>query len=226
MAASSSAAKAARRWRRRRFRRRARGAGADQRGRDAGVRRTHVSASWARAGRGRRRWRRVSRVRREPGGELLGHPVVARGAGIRGDRAGGVFGREQALRERAEGDDAHSGVLRGVGQAVLDPAVEHAVGGLVDEAGRAESGQDPGGLAGLLRLVGGDAGVEGLAGLDGGGERAHRLLIGVSGSGRWSRDVDVVESQRLRLWSRRRGGTCASEVAIEPGHMCSRPSSR
>src|SRR3712207_7522095 len=46
---------------------------------------------------------------------------------------------------------------------------------LVDQQRRPEVGQDPGGLRGHLRRVGGDADVEGLARLHRGVQRAHRL---------------------------------------------------
>ena len=66
--------------------------------------------------------------------------------------------------------------LQDRGQAVLDPAIEHVVGRLVDQAGRAHSPQQPGGFARLLRAVVGDAGIEGFALAHRLGQRAHRLL--------------------------------------------------
>ena len=70
---------------------------------------------------------------------------------------------EDTLRERREADAADPLRLERVEQLRLDPAVQHRVRRLVDHDRRAQAAADRGGFARLLRRVGGDARVEGLA---------------------------------------------------------------
>ena len=81
-----------------------------------------------------------------------------------------------SLRERRKDDTADAFTFKRVEQAILDPAVEHTVPGLVDQAGRAKLAQNAGSLTGLFGLVVRDANVEGLALADGAGKRAHGLF--------------------------------------------------
>ena len=93
-------------------------------------------------------------------------------------------------------DAADAELAERVEEVGLDPAVQHRVGGLVDEERRPELAQDRGRLARLLGGVGGDARVQRLPLPHGGVERAHRLLerrlrveaVRVE-------DVDVVEAE-------------------------------
>src|SRR6266536_1803708 len=81
-----------------------------------------------------------------------------------------------------------------VEQAVLDPPVEHRIGRLVDQQRGTELAQDAYRLAGLLRVVRGDAGVQRLAGAYRRVQRAHRLLKrSVRVEAVRVEDVDVVQ---------------------------------
>ena len=84
-----------------------------------------------------------------------------------------VFVGEQALGQRAEGDAANAVVFQRVQQFFLNPAVHQAVRGLVNQAGRAHLAQQCGSLTGFGCRVAGDAHVECLALLHGGGQCAH-----------------------------------------------------
>ena len=131
---------------------------------------------------------------------LLGEQVGRQRLALAGARALGdavqVLAGEHPLGQRRERDAAGADVLEGVQQPLgLDPAVEHRVGRLVDQQRRPEVGEDLRRLGGVLRGVGRDADVEGLARLDGAVQRAHRLLqrrgrvgpVGVE-------DVDVLQA--------------------------------
>ena len=88
---------------------------------------------------------------------------------------------------------------RRVEQATLDPAVEHRVARLVDEQRDAHRREDLGRALGALRGVAGDAGIQGLALLDGGRERTHGLLErGVLVGAVAVEDVDVVQAHPLQ----------------------------
>ena len=56
-----------------------------------------------------------------------------------------------SLCERRKNDAANPFTFERIQQAIFDPAVEHTVPGLVDQAGRAQIAQDLGSLAGLFR---------------------------------------------------------------------------
>jgi hypothetical protein len=104
----------------------------------------------------------------EPGGE--------RGVDIRPGRAAGGAAGQQPLGERGENGTAHALVPDRIEEAVLRLAVEERVFRLMDEAGDAEVSQECRRAPRLVRRVGGNADVERLAGADGVGEGAHRLL--------------------------------------------------
>ena len=82
------------------------------------------------------------------GERLVGEPLGAQRAAAGGARVGGdavqVARAEHALRQRGERDDGHAGVggdveqRATVGAGLLDPAVEHRVGGLVHGQPQAE----------------------------------------------------------------------------------------
>jgi hypothetical protein len=88
----------------------------------------------------------------------------------------------------------------------------------VDEEGRAKVGEDRGRFARARRRVGGDAGVERLAGGDGRVQRAHRLLERRVRVGPVRvEDVDVVEAHPLERLVEARGEVLAGpEVAVGP----------
>ena len=125
--------------------------------------------------------RREAPRRREGG---LGDAVAAHRAaaaaplGARAFRdAAEVFVGQQPLLKRREHDAARAGFPEHVEEAVaLDPAVEHGIVGLVDEAGRPEPAQQGDGLGGIRRAVVGDPDVERLALADRVGQRRHALL--------------------------------------------------
>ena len=86
-------------------------------------------------------------------GQMVGSERAAAGAvdaGVCGD-AVQVLIRQQPLGQAAEGDAAGAGVGQGVEQLVLNPAVEQAVGRLVDQRFDAHAFQNRGGFAGLAR---------------------------------------------------------------------------
>ncbi len=125
--------------------------------------------------------------------------VVACGPRVRRHAVEVAVG-QQPLRQRGEDDAAHPLRLELVEQAraavlrLLDPAVEQAVGRLVDQQRRAEVAGDLGRLLGLRRGVRRDADVERATGPDRRVERHHRLLdrrLGVEAVA--VEDVDVVE---------------------------------
>ena len=105
---------------------------------------------------------------------------------------------QQALRERTEGDAADALIAENIEQPVFNPAVEHGVLRLMNQAGRAQIAQNFRGNGGLLRIIAGDAGVECLAGAHGVIERAHGLFDRRGGI-RPVRveDVDVFEAHAL-----------------------------
>ena len=106
---------------------------------------------------------------------------------------------EHALAERREDDAADALLPQHVEQVLLDPAVQERVGGLVDQQRRAEALEDLDGLGRARAGVGGDAGVQRLALLDGGGDGAERLLErGVGVEPVRVEDVDVVEPHPLQ----------------------------
>ena len=72
-----------------------------------------------------------------------------------------------------------------VQEVVFDPAVEQGVGRLVDEQRHAESPQDRRGLLRHRCRVGGDADIEGLAGVTAEARAPMVSSSGVSGSKRW-----------------------------------------
>src|SRR5665811_628730 len=93
--------------------------------------------------------------RTDVGQVLVGEQVrrqrlTLRGAGVIGD-AVQVLAREHPLGQRRERDAADAGLVKGVEQALLDPAVEHGVRGLVDQERCTECPEDLDGLAGALR---------------------------------------------------------------------------
>ena len=105
-----------------------------------------------------------------------------------------------------------------VQQAVLDPAVEHRVGRLVDQQWRAELAQDGGGLRGPLGGVGGDPGVQRPARGDRGGQRPHGLLQrGVRVGPVAVEDVHVVQAHPgQRLVQARQQVLTRPPVAVGP----------
>ncbi|CAK7283187.1 hypothetical protein SGPA1_21162 [Streptomyces misionensis JCM 4497] len=141
------------------------------------------------------------RQRAQPSEQVLGDRLrlqegaVTRGAGTRRD-AVEVAAGEQALLQRGVDDGAGPELVQGVEQAlVLGAPVEQGVARLVDQERGAESGEDAGGLPGLLGGVVGDADVERLALLHRRVQGAHRLLqrslrVGAVGV----EDVDVLQA--------------------------------
>ena len=131
---------------------------------------------------------------------------LARGEGAAGAaRAGAlrhpghVFVRQQALLQRGEDRESDAQVGRGFEQAVLDVAVEHRVRGLMDEQGSAEVGEDRGGLAGLLRGVVRDAGIERLPAAHRVVQRPHGLLErGLGVLAVVVEDVDMVQAEPIQ----------------------------
>ncbi len=112
-----------------------------------------------------------------------------------------------------------AGLLQRVEQAVLDPAVQHRVRGLVDEQRNAHLAQDARGLQRAARRVRRDAGVQRLALLHGRGERAHGLLQrSVRVGPVVVEDVDVVEPEPLEaLVEAGQQVLARAEVAVRPG---------
>ena len=110
-----------------------------------------------------------------------------------------VFACQPSAGERGEDDGAHALLTQHVGQAILDPSVEHVVARLVDEHRRAHFAQRFDGDPRLLGAVIGDADVERLAAAHDLIQRAHRLL-----DRRFRirtvmiEDVDVVEVHALQ----------------------------
>ena len=110
-----------------------------------------------------------------------------------------VFACQPSAGERGEDDGAHALLTQHVGQAILDPPVEHVVARLVDEHRRAHFAQRFDGDPRLLGAVIGDADVERLAAAHDLIQRAHRLL-----DRRFRirtvmiEDVDVVEVHALQ----------------------------
>ncbi len=104
---------------------------------------------------------------------------------------------EHALRERGERDQAEAGLADRVEQVLLDPAVEHRVGGLVDEQRGAQRPRD------LDRLAGARAGVR---------RDARRTAPGPSGRSRRGRP-----SSPRAVWSRRSGGCRRCRRSPGPG---------
>src|ERR1019366_9379433 len=120
------------------------------------------------------------------------------GAGIGGDAVEVAVG-EQALGQGAEGDAADAFGAEAFEEAHFAPALEHGVLELVDEAGCAEAAEDGGGRGGLLGVVVGYAGIEGLAGTHGLMERAHGFLDGGIGIGAVGiEDVDVFQAHAAK----------------------------
>jgi hypothetical protein len=104
-------------------------------------------------------------------------------------------------------------------EAALDPAVEHRVARLVDEAGRSEPPQDGRGLRGPVRRVVRYARVEGLALPHRLVERHHRLFerrLGVEAVG--VEDVHVLEAHPLQaLVEAREQVLPGAPLAVGPG---------
>ncbi|MPN20718.1 hypothetical protein SDC9_168097 [bioreactor metagenome] len=71
-----------------------------------------------------------------------------------------VFIGEQPLRQRRENNGTHLFLLQNIGQAVFDPAVEHGVRRLMDEARGAQLTQHLDGAAGFFGFVVGNAHIE------------------------------------------------------------------
>ena len=151
-----------------------------------GSRRAQATASWARLWSRRRaatslEARTLARVSSLSWSRSMLPGLLARSP--RGCRPGS--GRS-APWARGEDDAAGPLVAQHLQQAVvLDPAVQHRVRRLVDEQGGAEAAQDLGRLAGPLRRVGGDAGVQRLALADVVSRAPIVSSRGVSGSTRW-----------------------------------------
>lgn len=122
------------------------------------------------------------------------------GTGIRGD-AGEVAIGEEALGERAEGDAADAFLGEDIEELGFDPAVEHAVAGLVNQAGRAKVAQDLGGAGGVGGAIVGEANIKSFTAAYSVREGAHGFFEGRVGVGAVGvENVDVVEShaaQRL-----------------------------
>ncbi|MNZ68634.1 hypothetical protein D3C78_869040 [compost metagenome] len=104
------------------------------------------------------------------------------------------------MRQRREDDGADAQFFQRIDETILlDPAVDHRIARLVDDAGRAEVLQDGGGLTGALRVVGRDADIKRLA-------RAHDLVqratgflkrrVGVETVG--IEDIDVIQTHALQ----------------------------
>ncbi|MCY1233054.1 hypothetical protein D9M72_455720 [compost metagenome] len=124
---------------------------------------------------------------------VLCSPAVARNALQ-------ILGRQHALGERREDDRTNAEIFERVDQAiVLDPAVEHRIARLVDEARGSEILQDGCRLAGALRIVGGDADIERPA-------RTHDMVERAAGfferrvriEAMRIEDVDIVEAHALQ----------------------------
>ena len=81
-----------------------------------------------------------------------------------------------SLGQRRKNDTADAFAFERIEQTVFDPAVEHIVSGLVDQAGGAKIAQDAGGLAGLFGFIIRNAHIERLALAHGAGQRAHGLF--------------------------------------------------
>ncbi len=122
------------------------------------------------------------------------------GPGIGGD-AGEVTVGEETLGERAEGDAADAFLGEDIEELRLDPAVEHAVAGLVNQAGRTEFAEDLSRAGGVGGAVVGEADVKGFAAAHSVREGAHGFFKGRVGVGAVRvENVDVVEAhaaQRL-----------------------------
>ena len=83
-----------------------------------------------------------------------------------------------------EDDAAHTELADGIEQVGLDRAVQHRIGGLMDEEWRPELAEDRRGLAGLLGRVRGDPGVQGLPARTAESSAPIVSSTGVSGSKR------------------------------------------
>lgn len=83
----------------------------------------------------------------------------------------------QPLGQRRKDDAADALLAQCIEQPILDPAVEHVVARLVDQAGRAQIAQDGRGLARLRRGVVRQTYIERAAAAHAGIPRAHRLLL-------------------------------------------------
>src|SRR3984885_13756795 len=102
--------------------------------------------------------------------------MTDRGATARGN-AGQIFVGQQALRERRKNDGANALGLERVQQMiVLDPAIDHRIAGLMDEAACAKLLEDRCGLLGAASIVGGNADIKRLALANRAIERAHGLF--------------------------------------------------
>ena len=124
----------------------------------------------------------------------------------------------QALRERCERDRPHPALGQGGEEAVLRPAVEHGVGGLMDGERRAETTGDLHRFLRAVHRVRRDAGVERLARAHRGVKGADRLLErGVRVEAVRVEDVDVVEAHAPeRLVEARQKVLARAEVAVGP----------
>ena len=109
-----------------------------------------------------------------------------------------IFVGEQALAEGREGDAADAEVFERGEEFGFDPAVEHGVGGLMNEERDALLVENLCGFDGELGAVGGDADVEGFALVDGLDECAHGFFERDVGCGAMGvEDVDVVETHAV-----------------------------
>ena len=110
-----------------------------------------------------------------------------------------VFVGQHALVQRREHDAADAGLPERVEQLVaLDPAVEHRVVRLMDEAQRSQRPQHGEGLAGALRAIVRNADIERLALPHRIGERRHGLFERRVRVGPMVvKDIDIVEVETL-----------------------------